>query len=182
MMYEMTLEMYVGAREEREAVVKVAQKALRAKGCEQFADDLKADKKDCYMITNDVSFDVTQERFDEAISTIYKAIIKELPDVLFQGTAWNGAGTCDMTHSFDKRYNTLMIETTYADGEGICNECDTEVVDIEAHLTERSCCRSTSKTCTYNDNIKLELVLWVNQALMSLIVGPFLRYWSLRYF
>lgn len=138
MMYEMNLEMYVGAREQREAVIKVAQKALKAKGFNGFAEDLKADKSDCYMITNEMSFDVSQDDFDEAISTIYKAIIKELPDVVFQGNAWNVAGTCDMTHNFDKTDGTLKVETTYADGEGICNECDTEVVDIDSYVAGKT--------------------------------------------
>lgn len=138
MMNEMTMTMYVGAREQRNEVLEVVKRALKAKGFEQFADDLKADKTDCYMITNDISFDVSQENFDEAISTIYKAIIKELPDVVFQGNAWTGAGTCDMTHNFDKTDNTLKVETTYADGEGICPECDTEVVDIDSYVAGKT--------------------------------------------
>ena len=57
---------------------------------------------------------------------------------------------------------------------------DTKVNHIEAHLTERSGSTGTSQTCTDDNHVELQLILWVNQTLMSLIVGPFLCYWSFR--
>ena len=58
---------------------------------------------------------------------------------------------------------------------------DTKVYYVEAHLTERSSCTGTSKTSTDNDYIELELVLWVYQTLVCLVVSPFFSYWSLWY-
>ena len=55
-----------------------------------------------------------------------------------------------------------------------------QVDDVEAHLTQRSCCRGTSQASTNDNDVELQLVLGVNQTLMSLIFFPFLRHWSCR--
>ena len=44
---------------------------------------------------------------------------------------------------------------------------------IYTHLGQRSGSTGTCQTCTYNDYVELELILGVNQTLVSLIVGPF---------
>jgi hypothetical protein len=50
---------------------------------------------------------------------------------------------------------------------------DAEVIYVETHLGQRSGSTGTCQTCTYNDYVELELILGVNQTLVSLIVGPF---------
>ena len=56
-----------------------------------------------------------------------------------------------------------------------------EVQHVEAHLAQAGCCTGTCQTRTYDDNVELQLVLRVNQALMCLIVGPFFSYRTFRY-
>ena len=57
-----------------------------------------------------------------------------------------------------------------------------EVQHVEAHLAQAGCCTGTCQTRTYDDNVELQLVLRVNQALMCLIVGPFLQLSDLQVF
>ena len=57
---------------------------------------------------------------------------------------------------------------------------DTEVIYGETHLAKAGSSTGAGKTCTNNDNVELELVLWVHQALVSFIVGPFLSHWAFR--
>ena len=55
---------------------------------------------------------------------------------------------------------------------------DTEVQDVEAHLSERSSCRGTSQPRTNDDDVEATLVGWVDELLMVLIVCPLLGQWA----
>ena len=59
---------------------------------------------------------------------------------------------------------------------------DAEVEDVEAHLCEGGGGGSAGKTRPDNDHVKTTLVGWVDELLMSLIVGPFLSDRTLRDF
>ena len=58
---------------------------------------------------------------------------------------------------------------------------DAEVEDVEAHLAECGGSRCTSQTRTDNNDVQFQFILWVNQALVSLVVGPLLSHRSFRY-
>lgn len=131
MTYEMNFEMYVGAKEQRKEVLAVIKNALIANGYEEFANNFVADKRDGYLIKENTSCSFTADNFDEAISTIYKAIIRELPDVVFKGLSGYTWGTYEAGHCFEKKDNFLMLETFGYDGDGTCPECGEEVVDVD---------------------------------------------------
>ena len=50
-----------------------------------------------------------------------------------------------------------------------------------ASLGERSGSRGASQTCSHHDDVELQFILWIYQALMGLIFFPFVSYWSCRY-
>ena len=58
---------------------------------------------------------------------------------------------------------------------------DTEVEHIEAHLAQGSSSTGACQTGTYYDNVQLELVLGIYQALVSFIIGPFFSDRTFRY-
>ncbi len=53
-----------------------------------------------------------------------------------------------------------------------------QVDDIEAHLAERSGGTGSGQTRSNHNHVELQLVLGVNQTLVSLIFLPFLRHWT----
>ena len=57
---------------------------------------------------------------------------------------------------------------------------NTEVQHVEAHFAERCCGTGSGQTGSHYDDVELELVLRVHQALVSFIVGPFLGHWAGR--
>ena len=72
------------------------------------------------------------------------------------------------------------VDTTLC-GDGVCaarRVLDTEIDDIEAHLTKTGGGTGTSQTGTYDDDVEFQFILRVHQALVGLVVGPFLCYWS----
>lgn len=131
MSYEMNFEMYVGKKEQRADVLRVAKNALITKGYEEFADNLVADKRDRYMIKEDTSMTYLGENFDDAISTIYQAIVKELPEVVFKGFSGYTDYTYEAGHCFEKQDNTLIVGKIGYEGEGFCLECGETVVDVD---------------------------------------------------
>lgn len=131
MNYEMSFEMYVGTKEQRKEVLEVIKKALTENGFEKFANNFIANKRDGYKIEEDTCCAFSADSFDEAISTIYKAIIKELPTVVFKGCSGYCWGTYEAVHCFDKDNNTLRVEKMGYDGDGSCSECGEEIVDVD---------------------------------------------------
>ena len=57
---------------------------------------------------------------------------------------------------------------------------DAEVDHVEPHLTKAGSCAGAGQTRTHYDDIELELVLRVHQALVSFIIGPFLGHGAFR--
>ncbi len=131
MSYEMNFEMYVGAREQREEVLRVAKQALMEKGYVEFANNIEAAAEDAYMIAESTTATFLGENFDDAIRTIYEAIIKELPDVVFKGFSGIVWGTLEAGHCFEKAANTLTVGKIKYEGGGYCPECGESVVHVE---------------------------------------------------
>lgn len=131
MSYEMNFEMYVGAKEKRAEVLRVAKNALIANGYEEFANNIVADKRDRYMIKENTSMTYLGENFDDAISTIYQAIIRELPEVVFKGFSGYTDYTYEVGHCFEKKDNTLVVGKIGYEGYGYCPECSETVVDVD---------------------------------------------------
>lgn len=131
MTYEMNFEMYVGTKEQRADVLKVAKSALIAKGYEDFANNLVASKSDCYMIEENTNMTYLVENFDDAISTIYQAIVRELPEVVFKGFSGYTCGTYEAGHCFEKKDNTLSVGKIGYEGWGFCPECGEDVVHVD---------------------------------------------------
>lgn len=131
MSYEMNFEMYVGKKEQRAEVLAVIRKALTEKGFEEFANNFVADKDDKYMIKENTCCSFSADDFDEAISTIYKAIVKELPEVVFKGFSGYTHYTYEAGHCFEKKDNTLIVGKIGYEGYGYCPECSETVVDVD---------------------------------------------------
>ena len=131
MSYEMSFEMYVGAKEQRKEVLEVIKKALTENGFEKFANNFIANKRDGYKIEENTCCSFSPNNFDEAISTIYKSIIKELPEVVFEGYSRYTWGTYEEVLCFEKENDLLMIEKLGYEGTGCCDECGVEVVFID---------------------------------------------------
>ena len=131
MTYEMNFEMYVGAKEQRADVLRVAKSALIAKGYEEFANNLVADKSDRYMIQENSCMTDLIDCLDDAISTIYQAIVRELPDVVFKGFSGYTWGSYEAGHCFEKKDNTLIVGKIGYEGWGICCECGEDVVHVD---------------------------------------------------
>ncbi len=131
MSYEMNFEMYVGKKEQRAEVLRVAKNALIAKGYEEFADNIVADKFDRYKITDGLYNSVSADDFDDAISTIYQAIIRELPEVVFKGFSGYTDYTYEAGHCFEKKDNTLIVGKIGCEGNGYCPECGEVIVDAD---------------------------------------------------
>lgn len=131
MSYEMNFEMYVGKKEQRAEVLRVAKNALIANGYEEFADSFVADKSDRYLIKEISCCAFSADSFDEAISTIYKAIVKELPEVVFKGFSGYTHYTYEAGHCFEKKDNTLIVGKIGYEGYGYCPECSETVVDVD---------------------------------------------------
>ena len=123
MSYEMNFEMYVGKKEQRAEVLAVIRKALTEKGFEEFANNFVADKDDKYMIKENTCCSFSADDFDEAISTIYKAIVRELPEVVFKGFSGYTHYTYEAGHCFEKQDNTLIVGKIAYEGAGFCLEC-----------------------------------------------------------
>lgn len=131
MSYEMKFEMYVGAKEQRAEVLAVARKALITNGYEKFANSLVESKDDCYMIEENSCMTFLGDNFHEAIRTIYEAIVKELPEIVFRGFSGYTWGTFEAGHCFEKKGNTLVVGKIGYEGSGYCPECDEEIVSVD---------------------------------------------------
>ena len=131
MSYEMNFEMYVEAKEQRNAVLEVIKKTLLENGYEKDIDNFVADKKDKCKIKENTSCSLNPDSFNEAIQSIYTAIVKELPEVVFKGYSGYLWGTVDAAHAFKRNGNTLEVSLLEYEGSGYCPECDEEVVDID---------------------------------------------------
>ena len=131
MSYEMNFEMYVEDKKQRKGVLEVIRKALTEEGFDKFADDFIEDKKEKCMIRDNTSCSFSADNFDEAVSTIYKAIIKELPNVIFKGYSGYTYGTFEGGHCFEKKGNTLIVERIVYEGSGWCPDCCEEVVFVD---------------------------------------------------
>ncbi len=131
MNYEMNFQMYVGEKEQRAETLRIAKQALIEKGYQDFANKIEANKRDCFMIELDACCTLFDESFNDAISTIYKAIVKELPKITFKGFSGYTWGTLEVGHCFEKANNTLTVCKIKYEGDGCCPECGENVVSAD---------------------------------------------------
>ena len=131
MSYEMNFKMYVGAKEQRKEVLRIAKTALIAKGYEEFANNLVENKRDRYMIEDNTCMTYLGDNFHDAISTIYQAIVRELPEVVFKGFSGYTDCTYEAGHCFEKKDNILIVGKIGYEGAGYCPECGETVVHVD---------------------------------------------------
>ena len=75
------------------------------------------------------------------------------------------------------------VDTTLS-CDGVCTAwrvLNAEVQHVESHLTEGCGSGSSGEAGAHHNHVQLQLVLRIDQALMSLVVGPFLSHWSFWY-
>lgn len=138
MSYEMNFEIYVEAKEQRKAVLEVIKKTLLENGYEKDIDNFVADKKDKCKIMENTSCSLHPVSFNEAIQSIYTAIVKELPEVMFEGYSGYFWGSTEAAHAFKRNGNILEVSLLQYEGCGSCPECGEEVVFIDDYNPEET--------------------------------------------
>ena len=100
------------------------------------------------MITNSLYSNLTSENFYEAIKVVYTAMINEMPEADFMGSASIAEGTYEGSSMFDKRGNVFKTEEFEGFDHGVCPECgDTVVYSFEYDPEKTYICPECGEEC-----------------------------------